>query len=71
MTIPEHDNGCFSLCMLDMGYNTFYFKDMTYDGNLFSFSGTNEDGENLEIDECDLPDNGLLYLFDYLDIIKQ
>lgn len=71
MTIPEHNNGYFSLCMLDMGYNTFYFKDMTYDGNLLSFSGTNEDGENLDIDECDLPDNGLLYLFDYLDIIKQ
>lgn len=66
MVIPRHEGGLFSLCMLDMNYNIFYFQEISFDGKILTFSGTNENNENLNIDEYSLPDNGLLYIYDYL-----
>lgn len=64
--IPEHDNGSYGLSMLDMGYQTFYFSTMSFNGCKIQFSGINEDFEQIKIDEDSLPDNGMLYLYDYL-----
>lgn len=66
MTIPEHENGAYNLCMLDMQFEIFYFQYMSFDGETLSFSGFNENNEKLNIDEHSLPDNGLLYIYDYL-----
>lgn len=66
MTIPEHENGAYNLCILDMQFEIFYFQYMSFDGETLSFSGFNENNEKLSIDEHCLPDNGLLYIYDYL-----
>lgn len=64
--IPEHSGGPFSLCMLGMTYSTFYFSTIKYFNGQLLFTGTNEEDDPINIDESELPDNGLLYLFDYL-----
>ncbi|MDC1809085.1 hypothetical protein POZ03_01255 [Bacteroides uniformis] len=66
-TIPENDNGNFSLAMLDQGYDIFYFESMSFDGKKLNFHGhTDESIEKLDISESDLPDKGLLYIYDYI-----
>ncbi len=67
MPIPRKaDGNLYALSMLDMEYKTFFFKSMSYNGGLITFAGNNEDDEEIDIDEQELPDNGLLYLYDYL-----
>lgn len=67
MLIPLKPNGdLYGLNMLDMKYKTYFFRSINYNGELITFTGTNEKDENVSIDEHDLPDNGLLYLYDYL-----
>lgn len=66
-TIPENTNGNFSLAMLDQSYDIFYFERMSLDGEKLSFHGhTDESMEALDISEDDLPDRGLLYIYDYI-----
>lgn len=66
-TIPESANGNFSLAMLDQVYDIFYFENMSFDGEKLSFHGhTDESMEALDISEDDLPDRGLLYIYDYI-----
>lgn len=65
--IPEiNSGGAFNLGMIGLDFNTFYFGTMTLIDNVLTFSGSNEDDDAVEIDENDLPDNGLSYLLDYL-----
>lgn len=65
--IPKRgDNKYYSLAMLDMPYAIFYFQNMQFDGNRLSFLGVNEDGFESIMDESELPDNGLLYLYDFI-----
>lgn len=65
--IPRRgDDGYYSLLVLDMPYDVFYFRYMRLDGGKLSFSGVNEDGCEVSMDESELPDNGLLYLYDFM-----
>lgn len=64
--IDERNGQYYSLCMLDMPYNLFCFKEMYYNDSTLFFYGEDEDGCERNIDEHELPDNGLLYLYDYL-----
>lgn len=65
--IPGNANGNFSLAMLDQGYDIFYFESMSFDGEKLQFHGhTDESMKVLDISEDDLPDNGLLYIYDYI-----
>lgn len=66
-TIPENVNGRFSLAMLGQGYDIFYFESTSLDGEKLNFHGhTDESMEALDISEDDLPDRGLLYIYDYI-----
>lgn len=68
-TIKIHkrsDNEYYSLAVLDMPYAIFYFQNMQFDGNRLSFLGVNEYGLESFMDESELPDNGLLYLYDFI-----
>lgn len=67
MLIPQKPDGnLYGLSMLDMDYKTYFFESMNYNGESITFIGRNEKNEKADIDESDLPDNGLLYLYDYL-----
>lgn len=65
--IPKKgDNEYYSLAVLDMPYAIFYFQSMQFNGNRLSFLGVNEDDSEVFMDESELPDNGLLYLYDFI-----
>lgn len=57
--------GAFNLGMVGFDFKTFHFEAMTLSNNVLTFTGSNEDDDQVEINENDLPDNGLLYLLDY------
>lgn len=67
LKIPEHNGGNFSLAMLDQDYDIFYFESVSFNDGLLSFYGTTDlSNKSLYISEHDLPDRGLLYIYDYL-----
>ena len=67
ITIPKRgDHEYYSLAVLDMPYAIFYFQSMQFDGNRLSFLGVDEDDSEVFMDESELPDNGLLYLCDFI-----
>lgn len=66
LEIPEHSDGQYALSMLGLEFTTFYFSTMEYDGKNLYFSGLDENYAPVDIYESELPDNGLLYLSDYL-----
>lgn len=60
------DGGNFCLSVLAEEYSDFYFHTITLKNNIFHFTGVNEDGYEVFLDETELPDNGLLYICDFL-----
>lgn len=67
LKIPEHNAGNFSLAMLDQDYDIFYFESVSSNDGLLTFYGTTDiSNKSLYISEHDLPDRGLLYIYDYL-----
>lgn len=67
LEIPEHGGGNFSLAMLDQEYDIFYFESISFEDDLLVFCGTTDiSSKSLYISEHDLPDRGLLYIYDYL-----
>lgn len=60
------DGGNFCLSVLAEEYSDFYFQTITLKDDIFHFTGVNEDGYEVSLDETELPDNGLLYICDFL-----
>lgn len=67
LKIPEHDSGNFSLAMLDQEYDVFFFESASLEDDRLIFYGTTDlDDKSWNISEDELPDKGLLYIYDYL-----
>lgn len=60
----DGDNFCLSV--LGEEYSDFYFHTITLKDDIFHFTGVNEDGYEVSLDETELSDNGLLYICDFL-----
>lgn len=67
LQIPKHRGGNFSLEMLGQEYDTFFFESVSFeDKQLIFYGNTDSSDKSLYISEHDLPDRGLLYIYDYL-----
>ena len=60
------DGGYFCLNVLAEEYSDFYFHTITLKNDIFHFTGVNEDGYEVSLDETELLDNDLLYICDFL-----
>lgn len=66
--IPKRNGKHFILGMIDMNFRTFYFYAVVLIDGALHFLGHKDNNKNVPflLSEHDLPDNGLLYIYEYL-----